>query len=520
MDGKDNHEIENFTELDQFMIDENSVKLLDYNFCVQKYVVILGTVDPNDTDRITIGMPNPKDTELIEQLENILERSINPVRLNAYEIQKALDIAHGQYEPSEDGLKTTLTHVNEISFDPEISVAEMLDELIGRAVTLGASDIHIECYKDDIDLRFRVDGILHQITTPLHMDNIASVISRLKILSDLDIAERRLAQDGRFYATFEIEDQSRLVDFRVSIVPGLFGEDAVLRILDSKKPLIGLDEMGFSHRALTHLRELINNPEGMILVTGPTGSGKTTTLYAVLQEVNTEQNKVLTAEDPVEYLFPKINQKQVDGCMNFADYARAFLRQDPDIIMIGEIRDEETAEIALRAAQTGHLMFSTLHTNDSVGTVSRLRVLGIKAGMLADSLLGALSQRLVRKICKKCKAVSKKDRFAESIFKRIGYRFEAYCGTGCSVCTHTEYKGRIGLFELFAVDQEIADMIAADLPSNKIRRSAREKGMTTLFDDALDKVRAGKTSFSELRRAVPYRIIIEPVIKRKKKNRY
>ena len=247
---------------------------------------------------------------------------------------------------------------------------------------IGASDIHFESYEDDIDVRVRVDGILHHLNTALSRENIAPLVSRLKILAGLDIAERRVAQDGRVNAVLEEGAKKRNIDFRVSIVPGPFGEDAVLRILDSAKPLLGLDDLGFAREELARLESLITNPEGMLLVTGPTGSGKTTTLYAAINQINTINNKILTVEDPIEYLFPKVNQKQVSDQMGFAAYARSFMRQNPDIILIGEIRDEETAQAALRAAQTGHLVLSTLHTGDAVRTVSRLRTLGLDSTSL------------------------------------------------------------------------------------------------------------------------------------------
>ncbi|MFC1812494.1 GspE/PulE family protein [Thermodesulfobacteriota bacterium] len=513
MPGDMNKEPECFTELDHFAIDEGSVRLLNYKFCMQNCVVVLDVVDPDGQDSVTIGVLDPEEAKLVDQIEKILSRPIKPVRLSEYEIKKAIKIGYAKYETHHEKLKLALQPIQKISFDPDLSVAHQIDEILGRAISLKASDVHIECYEDDVDVRFRIDGILHQVNTPIQKDNVASVVSRLKILSDLDISEKRAAQDGRVCATFEIGKEVRPIDFRLSVLPGPFGEDAVLRILDSEKPAIGLDELGLPKYILTQFREMIKNPEGMILVTGPTGSGKTTTLYSGLQEVKSVKVKILTVEDPIEYIIPKVNQKQVGPRMNFADYARSFLRQDPDIMMIGEIRDEETADVALRAAQTGHLVLGTLHTNDSVGTISRLKVLGLNASLIADSLLCALSQRLVRRICNKCKTKTEPDNLAKATFKRLGHSFRLFNGEGCEECHRTGYRGRVGIYEFFFNSQEIADMISADVLGHKIRQFAKARGMRSLFDDALNKIKAGITTFSELQRTVPYEIINEPMVR-------
>ena len=503
---------EGFYELSQFTIDEKSVQLLDYKFCMQNFVVVLDIVDPSGQESISVGMLDTEEIQLIGEIEKILQRPIQPVRLNGYEIKKAIDIGYAHYEIHHEKLKLSLLPIQELSFDPDLSVAQRINDILGRAITLKASDVHIECFEGDVDVRFRIDGILHQINTSIHKDNIANIISRLKILYYLDISERRAAQDGRIYATFEANKEARPIDFRLSILPGPFGEDAVLRVLDSEKPSIGLEELGFSEQILGQFQAMVKNPEGMILVTGPSGCGKTTTLYAGLGEVKSEQVKILTVEDPIEYVIPKVNQKQVGARMNFADYARAFLRQDPDIMLIGEIRDDETAGVALRAAQTGHLVLGTLHTNDSVGTVSRLKVLGINPALLSDSLLCSLSQRLVRKVCQYCKVEEKQDSFSKEIFKCLKHSFSLFHGQGCEKCRRTGYYGRIGIFELFVNNQEVADMISADAPDYKIRQFVRQQGMSSMFDDALSKIKAGITTFDELRRTVPYQIINEPLI--------
>lgn len=504
--------IEKFVELEQFTVDENSVQLLTYKFCIQKHAVILGTVNLDAPESITVGILDPDDAELIRSIEEILHRPVNPVKLNAYEIKKAINIGFKSAVQTDEKLKLNLQYIKSLSFKSDISPPQVLDEVIGLAISLDASDIHIECYNDDVDVRFRIDGILHQINTQITVETIAPIISRLKILADLDIAERFMSQDGRILAVFKDGEKTRPIDLRLSILPGYHKEDAVLRILDSEMPLIGLEKLGLAKYNLKRFRILINNPEGMILVTGPTGSGKTTTLYSALQEINTDENKVLTAEDPIEYFFNKINQKQVSVHMNFADYARAFMRHDPDIIMIGEVRDEETADVALRAAQTGHLVLSTLHTNDSVSTVARLRTLGLKSGHISDSLLCVLSQRLVRKVCENCTTELIPDKFAKKIFKKLGSSFPLFHGKGCSKCYNSGYKGRLGIFEFFIADQKISDMIAEETPSHKIRKYTHEHGMFTLMEDALGKVKSGNTTLSEVRYVVPYRIMEEPLI--------
>ena len=498
-----------FAELAQFTIDPASVRLLSPTFCRKRHVVVLGSVDPNRYETTTVGMLHTDDTHLVAVLQQSLGRPIRPVALNDFEITKALDIGFGQAQLDEpDGERMALRLIERLSLAPGRRAPELVAELLGHAIAAGASDVHIECYEGDVDVRLRIDGVLHQIGTAISVANIDEVIARLKVVSDLDIAERRASQDGRVLATYADKDGARPIDFRLSVLPGPFGEDAVLRILDSK-PLIGLEHLGFAGDTLARFRELIRNPEGFVLVTGPTGSGKTTTLYSALKEINTDANKVLTVEDPIEYHFGKVNQKQVGPKMGFADYARAFMRQDPDILLIGEIRDRETADIAVRAAQTGHLVLSTLHTNGSVGTVPRLGVLGVDAGLVADTMLGAVSQRLVRRVCPDCKEPAEPDALATDLFERLGEAIPLVRGRGCVNCRGTGYRGRVGLYELFVVDEATADLISRRTPAFEIRRYARERGMRSLFDDALVKVRAGLTTLDEVRARVPHRMIIE-----------
>jgi general secretion pathway protein E len=505
-----------FTELAHFEIDGRSVRLLEYDFCVEKEVVVLGRVDPRGQEPVTVGMLRPVRRSLVNEVERTLRRPVRPVQLNAWEIRRALDEGYGLAGPggNRGGSTLILGPVRDFSFERDQDVPHLLDEILGRAVELRASDVHIETYEQDVDVRFRVDGVLRQVATPLAVDNIQAAVTRLKVLSGLDIAERRRAQDGRIQALYrDVEyPKGRAVDFRLSVVPGPAGEDAVLRILDSSAPL-PLEKLGLGdgpEGALALFERLIGNPEGMILVTGPTGSGKTTTLYAALERINTPENKVLTVEDPIEYRFPKTNQKQISSVMGFADYARAFMRQNPDVILIGEIRDEETASAAVRAAQTGHLVLSTLHTNDAVATVARLRTLGIDSGLVASCLLGAVSQRLVRRLCPNCRVEAPPD---EREARRLGLApgegpfYKSNPAPDCEICNGFGYKGRQGIYELFVLDAELADLIAEGAPPHRVRAAAMEKGMQSLLDNALDKARAGITSLEEILRTVPYRMM-------------
>jgi type II secretory ATPase GspE/PulE/Tfp pilus assembly ATPase PilB-like protein len=511
-------ENEGFFELAQMEVDGASVQLLDRDYCHAKKVVVLGKVDPNGHDPVTVGMLPPIRRIFVREISKALGRPVRPVPLNDWEIRRALSLGWGEAGPGLDGGALLLRPVRAFTFASGASVPDLLDEILGRAVELGASDVHIESYENDVDVRFRIDGALRQVATSLARDNVQAVLARLKVLAGLDIAEKRRAQDGRVQAVYREHrrenrqedrrdgDRERTVDFRLSVMPGPFGEDAVLRILDSAAPL-SLDRLGLAGDMRATLERLIESPEGMLLVTGPTGSGKTTTLYAAIHHINRPDNKILTAEDPIEYYFPKTNQKQVSEQMSFAAYARAFLRQNPDVILIGEVRDEETADAAVRAAQTGHLVLSTLHTTDAVRTVSRLLTLGVDANLVAGCLLGTVSQRLLRRLCEHCRTEAAPE---ESEVRRLnlaaaGERF--FRAAGCAACAGTGFRGRVGIYELFVPDEELADRIAHSEPVHRLRALARNKGMRTLLDDALAKARAGLIPLSEIVRAVPYRIL-------------
>ena len=379
-------------------------------------------------------------------------------------------------------------------------IIKLVNAILTKAIGDGVSDIHIEPFEKSFQIRYRLDGALHKaLNLPVSIKN--AVISRIKILAEMDIAERRRPQDGRVKLRL---GRKKTVDFRVSTLPTLFGESVVMRVLDSSALNIDLTRLGFEHDVFDRLRRCISRPYGLILVTGPTGSGKTTTLYSILNRLNREETKILTVEDPVEFNFRGINQVPVkeEVGMGFAKALKAFLRQDPDIIMVGEIRDLETAEIAIKAAMTGHLVFATLHTNDCASTICRLKDIGIPSYMLSASVSMVLSQRLVRRLCPQCKqrVVGHHAEELEShgFDKSWIPDLEIYGPQGCSHCNHTGYRGRIGVYELMEVNEDVAKAIGAEVEEEQLRRVAVNEGMLPLREAGLQKVRTRETSLDEV----------------------
>jgi general secretion pathway protein E len=380
----------------------------------------------------------------------------------------------------------------------EAPIIKLVNMVITRAVESRASDIHIEPFEDELKVRYRIDGVLHDVeSVPKKLQ--AAIISRIKIMAKLNIAERRLPQDGRI----KLKVADKEVDLRVSTIPVLYGEDVVMRILLKEGIVIDLDLLGFPAATLQVFNQLIKKPNGIILVTGPTGSGKTTTLYGALDKINSPDKKIITVEDPIEYQLKGINQIQVKSQigLNFANTLRHIVRHDPDIIMIGEIRDLETAEIAIQSALTGHLVFSTLHTNDAPSAITRLLDMGVESFLLSSTVRGILAQRLVRVICSHCR---EKDAtgFAPEELEFLGSEsgIVPYHGRGCEHCAYTGYYGRLGLFELLTIDEEIRRLVLKDIDASRMRDLARQKGMRTLLEDGIDKVRAGVTTISEVLR--------------------
>lgn len=378
-------------------------------------------------------------------------------------------------------------------------VIKLVNKIFFQAVHSRASDIHIEPYENEARIRFRVDGVLHDIFT-LPKQQIAALVSRLKIMANLNIAERRLPQDGQS----RIKIGQNLVDIRVSVIPTSGGERVVLRLLDKGSGELGLNEIGFSPEILNHFRNLIKLAHGIILLTGPTGSGKTTTLYAALSELNCEERNILTVEDPIEYQLPGVGQMQIKPKINltFANCLRHILRQDPDVIMIGEIRDIETAEIAIQASLTGHLVLSTLHTNDSASAVTRLIDMGIEPYLISSSVVAVMAQRLLRVICPECKRPYTPDEQVLSLWpeneKLSATKGQLYKGPGCENCLDTGYLGRTGIFELLVIDDDIKELISKRHGSHIIKEAAIEKGMSTLREDGLRKALAGETTLEEV----------------------
>lgn len=406
----------------------------------------------------------------------------------------------------EESFESEVQHLEEITDildDPnEAPIIRFVNSLMTQAVKDRASDIHIEPFERELSVRFRIDGLLYEIVRPPKRLQ-ASVISRLKIMSGLNIAEKRLPQDGRIRLKIAGKD----IDVRTSTIPVAHGERVVLRLLDRSSTMLGLDEIGIYPYVLEPWREYIRRPHGILLVTGPTGSGKTTTLYGSLTEINQPDINILTVEDPVEYQLPGVGQMQVNPKINlhFASGLRAFLRQDPDVIMVGEIRDGETAEIAIQASLTGHLVLSTLHTNDAAGAVTRLIDMGVEPFLVASSVLGIMAQRLVRRVCPDCREpyIPSDAEIAE-----LGLELSEFSGQtiyrphsgGCETCLHTGYKGRTGIHELLSIDDEIRQLIMGGVDSGAIKRKAVASSMKSLREDGAAKVLSGVTTIEEIMR--------------------
>jgi type IV pilus assembly protein PilB len=400
----------------------------------------------------------------------------------------------------EDNEEIDLSTLSRLSADAP--VVRLVNVLLVDALRRGASDIHIEPYEKELRIRFRIDGVLYDVMhPPLKMRD--ALISRVKIMSKLDISEKRLPQDGRIKIKVKVDARSRELDFRVSTLPTLFGEKVVLRLLDKENLMLDMTKLGFEPDSLVKFKRNISKPYGMVLVTGPTGSGKTNTLYSALQALNTIDTNIMTAEDPVEFNLVGINQVQMKEQigLNFAAALRAFLRQDPNIILVGEIRDFETAEIAIKAALTGHMVLSTLHTNDAPSTISRLMNMGIEPFLVATSVNLIQAQRLIRRICKDCK---RENPMPPEALAEIGFRadeaqaLKTYKGQGCTTCNNTGYKGRVGLYEVMEITDEIRELILIGASALELRKKAIDDGMISLRESGLHKIRAGITTVEEV----------------------
>jgi type II secretory ATPase GspE/PulE/Tfp pilus assembly ATPase PilB-like protein len=378
----------------------------------------------------------------------------------------------------------------------------LVDSLLYKAIQCAASDIHLEQNQDNMRVRFRIDGILYD-QDPIDFEQKLPVLSRLKILSALDIAEKRVPQDGKIRVSVKKKDAEHVIDLRISTFPSIYGEKMVVRILDRSLNCIRIDSLGFSAENLQTLYGLIKRPNGFFLVTGPTGSGKTTTLYAILSHLNDASCNIVTMEDPVEYNLDGITQSQINtkAGFNFENGLRSMLRQDPDVLMVGEIRDKQTAQIAIEASLTGHLVFSTLHTNDSAGAITRLIDMGVEPFLINAALSGVLAQRLVRKLCNSCKKAIDFDSGSCQAIKNKNLK-KIFVSQGCRECMNLGYKGRTGIFELLVIKDNIRDLVLKKSSIQEIQNQAVKNGMNFLFDDGLRKVEQGEISLEELLRVV------------------
>lgn len=462
-------------------------------------------------DTLRIVMADPDDFYTINAMELACGLNIEVTRGNENDILEAIENTYGAGAQSVEKIieemdKNMPEYITESEEDidhlrdlaSEAPVIKLVNRIITKAVELKASDIHFEPFEKDFKIRYRIDGLLHDAEFPPKRLQ-AAIISRVKIMAKMNIAERRLPQDGRI--KLKISDKE--IDFRISTIPTLFGESLVIRILDRESLVLDFIKLGFPEKILAQFSKLLLQPYGIILVTGPTGSGKTTTLYTALSKLNSSDKKIITVEDPVEYQLKGINQIQINPRigLTFATGLRSIVRQDPDIILIGEIRDKETAEIATQSALTGHLVFSTLHTNDAVGAITRMVEMGVENYLLTSSLIGVLAQRLVRKICPHCKKIYNPEK---SLLKEMemneakftGIKF--FAGSGCEKCRFTGYIGRTAIIEYLAIDEDIKRAIMIKSNSDKIKQLALKKGMVTLRESGWEKIKTGVTTISEV----------------------
>jgi len=497
-------------KLEEVGIDQIPVSKVPITFYRQNKVFPIAVIDGG----VKVAVTDPLNLQPLDDLAVFLGAPVEAILSSERELMAAINRVYDRESGSTEQVMQDLEGedlgaiANEIEetddlldLASEAPVIRLVNSILTQAVRARASDVHIEPFERELKVRYRIDGLLYNIIYPPRRLQ-AAISSRIKVMANLNIAERRLPQDGRIRIRVGEKD----VDIRVSVVPTSYGERIVLRLLDKTSVLLGLEEIGMSEGAYARYSRLIKRSNGIILVTGPTGSGKTTTLYGTLNKINAPELNIITIEDPVEYQVGGIGQIQVNPRIDltFANGLRSILRQDPDIIMVGEIRDRETAEIAIQASLTGHLVFSTLHTNDAPGAVTRLLDMGVEAFLVASSVLAIIAQRLVRVICKDCREAFRPE---PVLVKEIGLDggdspFEGffYQGKGCATCLQTGYRGRSGIYELLVIDDAIRSLIMSGADSSVIRRRAIEQGMITLFRDGISKVVKGVTTVDEILR--------------------
>ena len=486
-------------------------ELLDKNICLRLKVLPLFKVQ----DRLFIATGDPQDLPALDEIkqrtgltvksvlaknEDIVRQLQESVSANNLNITNYLTDLEEDFEVIESQILEDYATIDEMSSGSP--VINLINALIQRAIRDGASDIHIEPARKKSRIRFRIDGILYEVMNP-SVDMYPALVSRLKVMANLDIAERRLPQDGRI----QVNTQGRVVDLRFSSLPGIFGEKIVLRVLDKNKSLLDIDKLSMSEANQATFLKLLKRSHGLILVTGPTGSGKTTTLYAAINYLNSVEKSIVTIEDPVEYQLDIVNQNQVKDMigLTFAKILKHVLRQDPDIVMIGEIREKETAEIAVQAALTGHLVLSTLHTNESTGAIARLIEMGVEPYLLSSSLIGVIAQRLVRTICQECKTsyAAEPDEISRFGWQDKG-QVKLFKGRGCPVCYDSGYKGRIATHEILTVGSNLQKLMITSPSQDQLAAYVKNAGMKTLYDDGMDRVLQGKTTVEEIARVVSY----------------
>lgn len=491
-----------FVDLSNYELDHELVTLLPETQSRRYRALVLAQQE----DGLLVGMADPIDIFAYDEIARRLDQPVNVAVVRETDLMMLLDSAYRRTHEIE-GLAHELDgelSIDEFKFDSyqndedDTPVARLLQSILKDAVQIRASDVHIEPGEKVLRLRFRVDGVLQEQILP-EVRIAAALISRLKLLAGLDISEKRLPQDGKF----EHRLSDRSLDVRLSTLPTTFGESLVMRLVDHASAPKDLTQIGMADDLVKRFRKLVNRPNGLILVTGPTGSGKTTTLYGALQEQNSETRKIITVEDPVEIKLERVNQVQVNPKigLGFAQVLRSSLRQDPDVILVGEIRDHETAEIALRAAMTGHVVLSTLHTNDAVSSAIRLIDIGVPGYMVASSVRGILAQRLIRRVCEKCKAVTPPDAQELEWLRGIGSANageDFVRGAGCNHCNQTGYFGRVGVFELLEMSSALADALRRNDSEAFARLAVQQEGFTTLVEQALATALAGVTSLAEV----------------------
>ncbi len=495
-----------FVDLDDYAIDPAVIELVPRALAEKHRVFPLFRIG----NSLTITMANPGDVQVIDLLhrhtgldiepsvsqESDILRAINNHYDDTIDLNDSFDevIQKADQQPTTRQQKSSIEKLRELS--PETPAVKLVDLIIAQAVLDRASDIHIEPEESCLRIRYRIDGVLHECLSP--PKNLQSaMISRIKILAELDIAETRTPQDGRFQMTAG----GRKIDLRVSTLPTVYGENVVLRILDKSSLVLNLEDLGMSEETFQRFERILSHSYGVILVSGPTGSGKTTTLYSALNTINTPEKKIVTIEDPVEYRLPRIRQCQVNvkAGLTFAAGLRSILRQDPDIIMVGEIRDFETAKIAVESALTGHLVLSTIHTNDAPGGLTRLTEMGIEPFLTASATIAIIAQRLVKRICEECKEeYAPNSALLESVGLPANQPVPFYRGAGCHKCRNTGYRGRSGIYEIMNMDEHIRNLLLQNVSSTNIKQVALERGMLTLRQDALRKARHGDTSLEEV----------------------